>query len=415
MFNPQLTALTVALGSMMMLPLSQAHAADPIDVLWQKGKVTLDGRLRYESVNDDSAKDPAEALTLRVRPAYQTGTWNGLSALIEGEATAELVDNYNSTRNNNTKYLTVVDPKSAEINQLLFKYVYSPMLDATLGRQRINLDNQRFVGAVAWRQNEQTYDGLSLNIKPTKELGFYYAYINQVNTIFGSDDPKPVFRQAQASTQDSAIHLMQAKYAYSPLLNVVAYGYLMDFKDFAAQSNSTYGVRVTGKQDALRYVAEYAKQGDYADQPIRYDANYYTLELGYTLPADLAKGEVSLGYEVLGSDGGKIGFQTLLATKHKFNGWTDMFLNTPAKGLTDLYVGATLPVMAKGKLVLEAHQYQSDQDSIDYGSEYGVSFAHPLPINGVKGLSGLAKYSSYNAKKIGVDTDKIWLQLDYKY
>jgi hypothetical protein len=33
-------------------------------------------------------------------------------------------------------------------------------LDLTLGRQRINLDDQRFVGSVGWRQNEQTFDAV---------------------------------------------------------------------------------------------------------------------------------------------------------------------------------------------------------------------------------------------------------------
>ena len=415
MMKTPLTLLAAAVSTLIGLPLSAAHA-ESADVLWQKGKVMLDARTRYEYVNDDSTTDPAEALTVRIRPAFQTGTWNGLSGLIEGEATAAVVDDYNSTRNNNAKHLKVFDPESAEINQLLLKYVYSPMFDATLGRQRINLDNQRFVGGVAWRQNEQTYDGLSFNLKPTKELGFYYAYINQVNTIFGSKDAKPATNaQTQPSDVETDIHLMQVKYAYSPVLNVVGYGYLMDIEKWGAsnsQSNATYGLRLTGKQDALRYVAEYAMQSDYADQPLSYDADYYTLELGYTLPAGLPKAEVSVGYEVLGSSDGKKGFQTPLATKHKFNGWTDMFLATPANGLTDLYVGLNVSVLEKGKLMLEAHQYESDKGGIEYGSEYGASFGHPLPV---KGLSALGKYSSYNAKKMGADTDKVWLQLDYKY
>jgi hypothetical protein len=31
-------------------------------------------------------------------------------------------------------------------------------LTVTLGRQRVNLDDQRFIGAAAWRQHEQTFD-----------------------------------------------------------------------------------------------------------------------------------------------------------------------------------------------------------------------------------------------------------------
>jgi hypothetical protein len=413
-----LTILTI-------LSASISHADDDISALWLKGKPTVDARLRYEFANNDGTLKPADAVTLRVRPGFQTGVWAGFSGLIEGEYTTEIVDNYNSTRNNNTKHLAVVDPETMELNQLLVKYAPNAQFDATVGRQRINLDNQRFVGGVAFRQNEQTYDGISLNFKPYKELGFYYAYINQVNTIFGSESVKPKTNAlAQPENVDTSIHLAQVKYAHSPALNAVLYTYLMDIEAWGAvkhaQSNATYGLRLTGKQDAVRYVAEYAKQKDHADQPLNYSADYYNLELGYSLPASLAKGEVALGYEVLGSYDNKKGFQTPLATKHKFNGWTDMFLNTPNAGLKDLYLSSSVSMGDKCKLGLEVHSYDSDEKGSHYGDEYGVSFWHQLPV---KGLSASTKYSMYKADEVNVftkaagnrDTDKVWLQVDYKY
>ncbi len=392
-----------------------SFAANPII---DGAKFGLDARLRYEMVDQSNTLDTADAVTLRIRPSLQSGTWNGLSGFVEGEATVGVNDHFNSTRNNETSFSTVVDPQSTELNQLYVKYMANPKFDATLGRQRINLDNQRFVGAVAWRQNEQTFDGISLNLKPDAKIGLYYAYINQVNTIFGSRDRKPTFLQAQDGTLDSQIHLAQVKYNYSPLLNAVVYGYFMDFDDLAAWSNKTYGIRLTGKKDAIRYVAEYAQQSDYGDQPISYNANYYNVEIGYTLPKEiLPKTELALGYEVLGSDSGKIGFQTPLATKHKFNGWTDIFLATPANGLTDLYITGSTTVFEKAKVSLELHQYESDHSSQDYGKEYGVSVSYPIAA--VKGLTGLAKFSSFEAEDVHtasiLDTKKLWLQLDYKY
>lgn len=381
-------------------------------------KFGFDARVRYEKVDQSNALESADAATLRVRPSLQSGTWNGLSGFVEGEATIALNDHYNSTRNSETQYSLVPDAQSTEINQVYLKYVLNPKFDATLGRQRINLDNQRFIGSVAWRQNEQTMDGLSLNIKPADKLGLYYAYINQVNTIFGSRDPKPTFVPARDGTQDSKIHLSQIKYNYSPVLNAVLYGYWMDFDDISTWSQKTYGLRLTGKKDAIRYVAEYAQQSDYGDQPISYTADYYNFELGYSLPKTvLPKTEIALGYEVLGTDNGKIGFQTPLATKHKFNGWADLFLTTPANGLNDLYVLVSSTVFEKAKVSVELHQYGSERGSQDYGSEYGVSVAYP--ISAVKGLSGLAKFSSFHAEDktpfAVVDTNKLWLQLDYKY
>lgn len=200
---------------------------------------------------------------------------------------------------------------------------------------------------------------------------------------------------------------------YNPLLNAVVYGYLMDFEDLAAWSNQTYGLRVTGKKNDFKYSAEYANQTEYADQPTDYDADYYALELGYNISSQSTTiGDISIGYEVLGSDDGKIAFQTPLATKHKFNGWTDMFLTTPANGLKDLYITSNFNIFSKGKLGTELHQYRSEEKNIDYGQEYSISYSHTLPI---KGLSALAKYSDYQANDFGVDTQKLWLQVDYKY
>src|SRR3546814_11261136 len=65
-------------------------------------------------------------------------------------------------------------------------------------------------------------------------------------------------------------------------------------------------------------------------------------ELGYTWQGIVLKG----GYEVLGGDDGtgNRAFQTPLATKHAFQGWADVFLTTPADGIEDAYVGATVPL-----------------------------------------------------------------------
>lgn len=374
-------------------------------------KLSLDSRLRFEMVDQDNPLKKAEAATLRIRPALQTGTWQGLSLYAQGEANIELNDRFNSTRNNETTYSTVPDPKNLDLNQLYLNY-NSSKFDARLGRQVINLDNQRFIGSVGWRQNEQSYDAISFNFKADPKLQLYYAYIEQVNTIFGSETAKPVALKAQDGKQDSQIHLAQIKYSYSPQFNAVLYGYFLDFEDLNPWSNQSYGLRFTGKHKNFRYSAEYAKQQDYADQPLTYDTDYYALELGYQVSGQAPLGEVAIGYEVLGSDNGKIAFQTPLATKHRFNGWSDLFLNTPANGLRDLYISSSFNIFSKGKLTTELHHYRSDIKGLNYGQEFSLSYGQALPI---KGLSGLAKFSSYQAEDFGVDTEKLWLQLDYKF
>src|SRR5690606_11968653 len=116
----------------------------------------------------------------------------------------------------------------------------------------------------------------------------------------------------------------------------------------------------------LNWIASYATQSDYADNPNRFSANYYLLEGGATF----GRFGLRAGYEVLGGDSRpNRAFQTPLATLHAFNGWADKFLTTPAGGIEDLYVGGSASV---GPVALQLvwHDYQAEAIDMDYGSEW---------------------------------------------
>ena len=71
------------------------------------------------------------------------------------------------------------------------------------------------------------------------------------------------------------------------------------------------------------------------------------------------------------------GFTTPLATLHKFQGWADKFLTTPANGIDDRYVNAGFTLKGVGPLdTLSAqasyHEYEAERVSLDYGDEVNV-------------------------------------------
>ena len=119
---------------------------------------SLDARVRFETVDQDNAVADAEALTVRLRPGISLGS-GGFSLLVEGEGTFGIVNHYNDTNaaNGVEPYSVVADPESIELNRAQLQYK-SKAVTLTAGRQRINIDDQRFVGSVGWRQNEQTFD-----------------------------------------------------------------------------------------------------------------------------------------------------------------------------------------------------------------------------------------------------------------
>jgi hypothetical protein len=113
-------------------------------------------------------------------------------------------------------------------------------------------------------------------------------------------------------------------------------------------------------------------------------------------------------------------FSTPLGTNHKFNGWADMFLNTPDFGLEDanVYVGYKSKSFGTFKVVY--HDFQSAEENIDYGTEWDAVYTRAIP--GVKGLKGMLKYADYNGDDslssgnlYAADAQKFWVMLDYKF
>jgi len=115
------------------------------------------------------------------------------------------------------------------------------------------------------------------------------------------------------------------------------------------------------------------------------------------------------GYELLGSDNG-VGFSTPLATLHKFQGFSDKFLSTPAEGIQDVYL--TVKGAVSGvNLSATYHDLSSDINDKDYGSE--IDLVAVYSIN--KNYKTLIKLATYSATDHATDTSKLWLQAEAKF
>lgn len=368
---------------------------------------SMDTRIRYEAV-DQPATD-ADAVTIRVRPGIALATSSGFSALIEGEGTLAIVDHYRDAPFAPVNgYSVVPDPQNIELNRIQLQYK-SKALTLTGGRQRINLDDQRFVGSVGWRQNEQTFDAVRAEaVLGPVALDGTYAWSQR--TIFGIDAG---VRQAYSGEYV----FLGAGVGVGPV-KVKGFAYLLDFdgsEPVALTSSQTYGLRATagfklGGKGKLDLAASYASQSDYRANPADYSASYIAAE------AKLGWGPVAVtgGYEKLGSDKGRA-FQTPMATLHKFNGWADLFLTTPNAGLEDVYGGVSVALPTVKALpglnaAVVYHQFDSDVGGVDYGSEWDAQIGFKLSKTAV-----LLKYADYDANGFGVDTRKFWVQLDWAY
>jgi len=265
------------------------------------GKVNLNLRLRFEHVNDETGspgggrRGQGYAFTERLRLGYGTKPFHGFSAYAEFEDIRAISDNtYDDTTNGNTDEAVIADPADTELNQAFVKYA-NEWFEFIGDRQRLILDDARFVGNVGWRQNEQTFDAITAKIKPIKDVEVLYSYFFHINRIFGPD--------ADADF-DSDSHIVNASYSGLPWGKLTVFAYILDFDNAAANSTNTFGFRFAGSQAindewSVGYIGSFARQTDGHDSPLEYEANYFLVEGSVTRKG---WGTVGVGYEMLGSD-----------------------------------------------------------------------------------------------------------------
>ena len=406
-FNQLTGAMAAVLASLAVsspaIAADKAHEPDRLDI-----KPILDARLRYEAV--DQGPLEADAVTFRLRAGAEAKLGK-FSLLAEGEGTIAPINDYNAfpfplaDSQRRPQFAVVPDPRNIELNRLQLQYK-SKAVGVTLGRQRINLDDQRWVGSVGWRQNEQTFDA----IRGEAKLGpaaVDVTYAISQRTIFGED--------AGPRTAIDGDFLFAGLSSKLGPVQGKLFTYLIDYDEaFALANNSqTYGGFLSGaiplgKATKLNLRASYARQSDYGANPFDYAADYWSFEVG----TKVAGFNVAGGWEQLGSDNGRA-VQTPLATLHKFNGWADVFLTTPSTGLEDSYVsigrtfdGVKMLPGLNANVVF--HQFDSARGDIEYGTEWDASAGFKI---GKVGL--LLKYADYDAKDFGVDTRKLWLQAEW--
>ncbi len=349
-----------------------AAAAEGLPAPLSGGKAGLELRYRHENVEQPDKPSTAAANTLRLRLNLRSGSAGGFSGFAELDHVLVVGGvRYDSTRNGQVEFPVVADPEGTDLNQAYLQYAGNAGTILRLGRQRMRLDSERFIGAVGWRQNEQTYDAFTLETTALPGLTASYAYIDEVRRPFGPDRGSPQL------------------------------------------SSGTHGLRYDGSHGFGRelkfgWALEYARQQRGSRNPASIDADYSLIELSL---GNQAAG-FTVGREALSGERGTFtasmnpAFQTRLATLHKWQGWADKFLTTPSAGIEDIYMGL------RGSLAgwsgqAAWHDFQAQATGLHYGTELDLSVSRKLRER----YEVLAKYADYSASGLFTDTRKFWRQL----
>ncbi len=378
-----LTAFAMAGGAQMALADPVANALDAsLGALNGAGvgKFNLDARLRYESFDLDSSPDvDRDGSSIRVRYGYTTPTFNGFSAMVEGET-------LNAVFNDGNDIHPLDDlGDGTDLNQLWIQYANDAFGNVKVGRQLYTLDDHRFIGHVGWRQNIQTFDAVTAGFTAIDGLDVRGFYIDAQNSVTGD-----------YLKHDS--YGLNGSFSFDDWLKLTGFGYQIEGDEDgganAAISNDTYGVRATGAIGAgaakISYALSYANQEDNSGSPsgADFDADYYAADLS----AGIAGATFGAGLEILEPD-----FRTPLATLHKFHGFADALLPITGfqQGLEDYYIygGYNLGNGLSFKVIYHWYDPEDDAAGFDGGDELDLVAKYQFS----KHANILAKYGNYDS------------------
>jgi len=377
----------------------------------KNGAIKVDLNYRYENVDQDRGpQKTANANTARLRAGLLSPVFHGLQGYAEYEGNLAMQEDFNSLRNNRTAYSTVADPEKSELNQLWISYAGIPDTLIKGGRQRIKLDDDRFIGNVGWRQMETTFDSVLIthNNQQLYGLTVNAGYIGNVQTF-------------TATNEHIEAPILNVNYKVGDYGNLVGYGYWLNYteRENYEKSSQTYGLRMTNFQKpgdtykisdnyGLVYTAEWGYQEDYGHGATPYQAHRYNVMGGVTAYNFTFQGAV----EQLNGKGLNKTFDTPLGTNHAFQGWADLFLVTPNNGIRDVS-GTVHTTLDRGNVILSGiyHDFTDDTGQIHYGKEWDFSAIKKFG----KHYSVLAKYAYYDADQFGTDTQKIWVQANISF
>jgi hypothetical protein len=395
------------------------------------GKLLLEVRTRYEFVDQKKTavlRNNGEAFTVRTRLGWETADWNGVKGLVEFEDVRQVGPEHFAVNvpgattpplngADKARYPLINDPDVTELNRLQLTWTPSVAVSVTAGRQRILIDDQRFIGNVGWRQDEQTFDAVRADAAAGR-FKATYAYVTHVNRILG-----------ELRDWDSDSHLLNVTWSPAEALRLEGFVYALDFGNSAANSSISKGIKASGKTwiglYQLAYNATYARQGDYRGNTPGYSLDYWGADLAGTFDIYTAK----VSYESLEGNGTR-GFTTPLATTHAFQGWSDAFVQPLGgnKGFVDGIEDLNFNFNAKPRLKLtylfnldilvRYHDFNDQRTGADLGHEWDAQIQAAINPK----LSVALKYADFEREArvpLGTATPpasrtKLWLTLEYR-
>lgn len=414
----RLVAVCVTLASTFAL----ADDECPQELSCENDRYSADVRIRYANINDNINRD-ANALTGRLLMTLRTPQVGNFRAVFAAEHVNDFgVNTYNDGgTNGQTEYATEVDPSGTELDEAFVEYRGEAAL-IRYGRQYINHGAlpQRFLGTVAWRQNHQTYDALSIDATFGEKFRIETALVEKVYRVLGRDHPS---RGAREWDLDGTA--IRATYSEPSFGRISAFVYNLDYEENILLSSRTIGVDGGGPcfTDPSKFgwkgtcnvglAVQSSIHEAFDHDPLLYVHSSMGVDFS-NFREENSTGSVALLLTLLEGDGFN-SFKTPLATLHGYAGQADKFLvNTPRDGLFDMELRVKERLFG-WDVTLGIHRFDTTHGTIStYGNEIDIAATRTFGK-----YKWILKFANYQANEdwkptpYGIDATKFWATVQF--
>jgi len=293
-----------------------------------KAKFSISGQMRERTEltgkDFDSSNDNVWFHLLRTR----------LNVAVRPEENVHVLVQFQDSRVFGSELNTLTDGSADNLDAhqayLQIDHLFDSDFSVRLGRQEINIGNQRLVGAVGWHNIGRSMDGVVFKYNGTK--GNLVALATKLVGLTGKPDSQNLYGVV-GTYPFAAGHSIDALVLLDNDSTPIAAGPAAGEK---IRSRVTAGLFARGKEKGVDYEAEaYLQTGDATagETAKRNSISAYLLsgKVGYTLTGDK---KVRIGglYTIVSGDDDSTddtfgNFNTLFATNHKFYGFMDYFLS----------------------------------------------------------------------------------------
>ncbi len=304
----------------------------------------------------------------------------------------------------NQAQLNTYDVNTYGIHEGWAEYNFNKKISMKLGRQELNYDDQRILGAVDWAQQARSHDAFLLKFTDTTFAAHFGVAYNQ-------DNISSVATASTLGTYKEMQYLWLNKQIKSLNISLLA---LNVGKQSPVSVNSTRYITTAGTRIEYKTKPLFAglnfyyqmgdEMGAYSSKnaPRKVNAMNVAFDAAYTLKEKFTFG---LGYEYLSGQSQtdtttaykdvNHAFNPVFGTNHKFNGYMDYY-----------YVGNHLNNVGLQDVIIR-FKYKAEKWNV------GLDFHHFLTAADVLDTKELSKTGNYTAKDASLGNE-IDLTFNYK-